>query len=370
MTILFDKLILLAGCTLLMFYRSPQPGIFHVLGVLSAIIFSCACSCCNLDLLPMNQLSDVSRTLQMGFWVLFTALAFVHPVFGIFLPFLFYELAVSFEHYFYLAACLLPFLCLSKEPIHYSWLTLLLYLLAWLLAGKTKALLHLEKNFRLLRDTSAEYNLLLQQKNKDLIEKQDYEIHVATLKERNRIAREIHDNVGHMLSRSILQSGALIAVNQQENLKEPLDALKDTLTLAMDSIRESVHDLHDDSVDLKGTITELLTDFSDYHISLDYDMGAFVPAPVKYCFISIVKEALSNIAKHSNATDILITLRQHPGLYQLTVTDNGSAIEPGSSGIGLINMQERVKHLNGHFSVSTEHGFRIFVTIPHQANSR
>ena len=47
---------------------------------------------------------------------------------------------------------------------------------------------------------------MLTQKNKDLLEKQDYEIHVATLKERNRIAREIHDNVGHMLSRSLLQS--------------------------------------------------------------------------------------------------------------------------------------------------------------------
>ena len=51
------------------------------------------------------------------------------------------------------------------------------------------------------------------------MEKQDTEIYLATLKERNRIAREIHDNVGHMLSRSILMVGALKTVNQAENLK-------------------------------------------------------------------------------------------------------------------------------------------------------
>lgn len=365
MTILFDKLILLIGCSLLMFYRIPETGLFHVLGFLAAVIFSCGCSCCNPDFLPLHQLSVISRKIQIGLWILLTALALANPAFAIFLPFLFYELTASFSNYFYLAACLLPFLCFHKEPFLYSWLLLLLYLLAWLLAYKTKVILQLEQNFRILRDTSTEYHLLLHQKNKDLMEKQDYEIHVATLKERNRIAREIHDNVGHMLSRSILQSGALLAINQQETLNEPLNSLKETLSLAMDSIRKSVHDLHDDSVDLKGTITELLSGFSDYQINLDYDMGPFVPAPIKYCFISIVKEALSNIAKHSNATSILITLRQHPGLYQLTVTDNGSNTGQNDSGIGLINMQERVKNLNGHLSISTEHGFRIFVSIPY-----
>ena len=56
----------------------------------------------------------------------------------------------------------------------------------------------------------------MEQKNKELLEKQDYEIQVATLNERNRIAREIHDSVGHLLSRSILQLGALKAVHRQE----------------------------------------------------------------------------------------------------------------------------------------------------------
>ena len=57
-----------------------------------------------------------------------------------------------------------------------------------------------------------------------------------------------------MLSRSILQSGALSAINQQENMQQPLNDLKDTLSLAMTSVRESVHGLHDGSIDLESAI--------------------------------------------------------------------------------------------------------------------
>lgn len=292
----------------------------------------------------------------------------------------------------------------------YAFMVLSLCLLAWGLAWRTKELMRLKQDFRLLRDTSTEYHLLLQQKNRDLLEKQNHEIHIATLKERNRIAREIHDNVGHMLSRSLLQSGALMAVNQQENLKEPLNALKDTLSSAMDAIRSSVHGLHDDSIDLESVITDLLSDFVNYQVRLDYDMGRFVPSAVKYCFISVTKEALANIVRHSKATKISITLREHPSFYQLIVEDNGTGAAksslPGTAdsrnnrldtaaeksrmwttgadsnntrdieadsnnaqGMGLSNIKERVDSLNGHFSVSSAHGFRIFVSVPNTAPS-
>ena len=62
------------------------------------------------------------------------------------------------------------------------------------------------------------------------------DIHAATLKERNRIAREIHDHVGHMLSRSILQLGAILAINKDEKLDIPLRGLKDSLDTAMNNI--------------------------------------------------------------------------------------------------------------------------------------
>ena len=96
-----------------------------------------------------------------------------------------------------------------------------------------------------------------------LLEKQDYEIQVATLNERNRIAREIHDSVGHLLSRSILQLGALKAVHRQEpELNAQLDTLKSTLSQAMDSIRESVHDLHEESIDLRSQLETLCRGFT------------------------------------------------------------------------------------------------------------
>lgn len=132
----------------------------------------------------------------------------------------------------------------------------MLIVAAILLACRTGRILYLEQEMIRLRDTSTELNLVLQEKNKNLMEKQDYEIYLATLRERNRIAREIHDNVGHMLSRSILQMGALITIHKEEPLHGQLAGVGETLNQAMNSIRESVHDLHDESIDLRQSIAE------------------------------------------------------------------------------------------------------------------
>ena len=365
MAILIDKLILFLCCMLPLYQHTPVTTLFHVLAALTAIIFICLCSLCNLDGMPFRKLPKAARGLLLGLWGILAGISICSPVFGFLLPLLFYELAFASRNYIYFAACFLPFFSLREEPAFYPQIELLLFVLAFLLSYKTKKLIGLEQNLHLLRDTSTENALLLQQKNKDLIERQNQEIHIATLRERNRIAREIHDNVGHMLSRSILQAGALSALNQQENLKIPLNDLSATLLAAMTSVRESVHNLHDDSIDLKAAICDLSSNLSDYHIHFTYDMGNFVPAPVKYCFISITKEALSNIVRHSNGTDITITLREHPSLYQLIIKDNGTNIVQNSAGMGIANMQERVKHLNGNFSTSTENGFQIFASVPH-----
>lgn len=228
------------------------------------------------------------------------------------------------------------------------------------------------------RDTSVEYNEQLKNKNRHLIEKQDYEIHLATLKERNRIAREIHDNVGHELSRSILQVGALLTISKEKEMNEYLHGIKKTLDSAMNNVRQSVHNLHDDAIDLPTVIKETLKSLSEFTCQLEYDMGEEIPRNIKYCIITITKEAVNNMIKHSNGKRANFVFREHPAFYQIQIEDNGKINREKSEynvkqlkenkynilGIGLENMEERVKSLHGTFRISLETGFHIFITIP------
>lgn len=216
-----------------------------------------------------------------------------------------------------------------------------------------------------LRDTTAEDNMLLSAKNHQLAEAQDNEIRLATLRERNRIAREIHDNVGHMLTRSLLQSGALLVINKDEAMREPLESLRDTLDSAMTSIRASVHDLHDESVDLRKIIDDSISAVdSRFTVKLDYDAGDAIPADIRLCFAGIIKESLSNAVKHSSGDRIMITVREHPGMYQLVVEDNGSCTKIAETGIGLSNMRDRASAVGGHITFTpSEKGFRVFMVV-------
>ena len=355
-----DKLLIFICCSVWMIFSAASYDFLCVLAFLTALSFSCFLSFLNPDGEACVRLKQMPFSYVIP--AVFLILCIPLPTLGFYLPLICYDVMYTHFYAFYPAG-LVIFLLRQREFTHIALFSLLLFLTI-LLWHHSRRITELSRQMREIRDTSTEYNRMLSQRNRDLLEKQDYEIYLATLKERNRIAREIHDNVGHMLSRSLLQSGALIAINRQENLKEPLNALKDTLNLAMNNIRESVHDLHDDSVDLKTTVEQMLADYSQYQIRFDYDMSRTVARNVKYCFLAITKEALSNLTKHSNATALTIAMREHPSLYQLFIEDNGTNIILRDSGIGLSNMRERVDSLGGTLTIHTENGFRIFISIP------
>lgn len=299
-----------------------------------------------------------------GILLLFLFLSMIEPAFTYFLPLVFYD-SCWFGLWFGVLGVVPAYLAMTQYSDWKVGAWVVASLIAALMAYKTKKLEELKLDIISLRDTSTELNLVMTERNKELIEKQDYEIHVATLKERNRIAREIHDNVGHMLSRSILQVGALTTVHKEEPLHQQLASVNDTLNQAMNSIRESVHDLHDDSIDLRQAIMEATKEIKEkYELHFKYDMSNQVPRKIKYCFITTVKEAMSNIIKHSNADKIDIIFREHPAFYQLSIEDNGTGTSNHTdTGMGLSNMRERVEGLNGTIHIHTEQGFKIFISI-------
>lgn len=246
-----------------------------------------------------------------------------------------------------------------------KWLIAAFILTSYALKCRTVSLLTIEKEYYKLRDNTKEISIQLEKQNKELLEKQDYEINLATLTERNRIARDIHDNVGHLLSRSILQIGALLVINKDEQSKESLIIIKDTLSEAMDSIRDSVHNLHEKSVDLQTEIQKLVDNFKFCSIKFNCHIETNIEKNIKHCFITVTKEALSNIIKHSNATEVSITIREHPALYQLVIQDNGSSFSYNSeNGIGIKNINDRVVSVGGNINIGNDKGFRIFISIP------
>lgn len=383
-----DSILLLLYSTLTFFYVPADQAL--VFAFLFAVILGCVtylCRACKTDSDSHNSLSLLKCSANIipvlaGSYVIFGLCSLWFSDLLLFFPLLLYQTLSS--GLFLLAAAELPFwgflvFQINDFPAVLCILVILGFVLSfflWLYAGKYQALY---QDFHQIRDDSEEHTLLLSEKNKALLEKQDYEIYAATLRERNRIAREIHDNVGHVLSRSILMTAACKTINKDEALAPLLENLEASLNDAMNSIRSSVHDLHDDAVDLEDAIKGLVKDFTFCPTALTYDMSRQVPREVKYSLISITKEGLSNVMRHSNADSVNILLREHPALYQLCIEDNGTSgneipdiqtesdsdkMNNISDGMGLSNIRDRVKSLGGTVQITQEKGFRIFVTIP------
>lgn len=151
---------------------------------------------------------------------------------------------------------------LNFHYLGFDLLWLLAMLFSLLLKQQTLSQQQLEQDYKKQRDTSRELAMILSEKNKNLLIQQEQEVRIATLNERNRIAREIHDNVGHLLSSALLQIGAIQAIFTQEELQEPLTNLRSTISTGMDSIRSSVHNLHDDALDLQAALQTLIQNFT------------------------------------------------------------------------------------------------------------
>ena len=238
-----------------------------------------------------------------------------------------------------------------------------------LLSWRGKRVADWQEAARSERDMLAQSSHVLELRNQNLLEKQDLELRVATLNERSRIAREIHDNVGHLLTRSVLQVKALGVVHAKDKqLAGELEQVSATLDKAFETVRASVHDLHDDSNNLQTQLSALAKEIKGINVQVEYRAGE-LPARVAYAFLAIAREALSNSGRHSNATSVHVAVVEFPGLYQLIVHDNGSATPSGEKtagkdGMGLASMEERTRSLGGVFRINSDKGFKVLVTIP------
>lgn len=353
MNLFFENLIIFIFCIALFPFESfGMKFLICILLVFSLICYKIA--------FPVKKVEKLCN-------FIFIIAAIFEPAFLLLFPAFAYHDFCKKHFKILIAFAFISFFSLDPADLKNNILYLLLIIISLILAFLRNENDQYEILTHKLRDESVEHELLLKEKNQNLIDKQSDELYIAVLQERNRIAREIHDNVGHMLSRSILQLAAMGAICKDEQLKPHFETLNDSLNEAMNNIRNSVHDLHDEAVSLEDAIHSILSEFTFCKVDFSYQIKTKLPKKIKYCFLAIIKESLNNVMKHSNATEVKLTLKEQSAFYQLIIKDNGSFDSSKlkqSDGIGLKSMKERVKANNGIIHISFEEGMRIFITIP------
>jgi signal transduction histidine kinase len=206
----------------------------------------------------------------------------------------------------------------------------------------------------------------------------------AALQERNRIAREIHDSLGHALTaQSIQLENALMFLSDDDaKSRSFLTEARQLGTQALREVRQSVATLRSDPLQgksLEGAIAALAQDFhTTSGISLSYQIDVDEPLSTELstAVYRIVQESLTNSYKHSHATDVTIKIYQNQvtqaslrqTCIKIEIIDNGDGFDPSqnTTGFGLQSMQERTMALGGQFYLTSQpqHGCHILVILP------
>lgn len=299
-----------------------------------------------------------SKGIKVLLYIIFFSLCLYNNTFMFYLPLILYNIYIDFKFY-----SLISFFLIL---VNFSLSNLLASSISIYLSIMTDNFnLFLNKN-KLIRDELREDTISLKKYNEQLKIDREKNIEIAILSERNRIAREMHDSIGHSISSSILQVEALKVVTNN-NMSDSLDLLQSTLDNGMDDIRSSIHNLYNESLNLKNRIEKLCTENVSLDIDLVYGLEEPLSYELKFDILSIVRESITNTIKHSDANKMTINLLTQPKFYSIIIKDNGKDFDKDKNlldkGIGLFSMDEIARKYNGLFNYEYKNGFKLHITL-------
>ncbi|MFC4809349.1 sensor histidine kinase [Paenibacillus sp. GCM10023250] len=197
-------------------------------------------------------------------------------------------------------------------------------------------------------------------------------------KERIRIAREIHDTVGHKLTALLVQMQAarkLSRIDPQRS-EQTYAECESLIRASLQEIRLSVRAIRDEpirSTSLQERLAELAREFTKWaevHTTLEVEGSPVaLPGDLQLTAYRIAQESLTNAQKHGHARNAEIVLAFADGGFSLRIRNDGEAPAELKPGFGLINMQERVREWNGDVQVGAAPGmgFAVDVRFPYAA---
>jgi signal transduction histidine kinase len=204
---------------------------------------------------------------------------------------------------------------------------------------------------------------------------------LAIVEERERIGRDLHDGI----IQSIYAVG-LSLEDVPDLMEDEPEVAKARVERAIDSLDQSIRDIRNfifglrpellEQAGLVGGLAALADEFrvnSMVDVDLETAEASQVDLPLDQIsqLLSIAREALSNVARHSKATRGSVRVERRDGMIRLTVSDNGIGFDPdgprGPSHQGMVNMRDRAAAIGGQISIQSEPGLgtRIIIEVPH-----
>jgi signal transduction histidine kinase len=199
------------------------------------------------------------------------------------------------------------------------------------------------------------------------------EIRVAQDNERRRVAVEIHDGVAQWMvgaSYGIEAIGNLISEQRLAELELELTKIRDTVQTSIKELRRAISNLRPPPLEelgltaaLRQAVESLEEDSIKCHTEIDGELPPLTPAQESTTYW-IVQEILSNIRKHSGASEVTARIRYRENAFSIEVSDNGQGFSPARvinsesrlMHLGLLGMKERAELLGGRLNINSEQG--------------
>jgi len=216
-----------------------------------------------------------------------------------------------------------------------------------------------------------------------------YADHLQYVREEERLllAREIHDELGQMLialkiDMGMLKQYVLKRINEKysDEVSGKFEGLSGLVDNTIHTVRKIMTELRSDVLDMLGftdAVKQHLKGFQDrYKIQCEFENSGNdiqIDSQQSVALFRIIQEALNNVIKHANATEVKITVKQKEGTLLLEIKDNGIGFnehdKKAPDSYGLIGMKERVSLLDGEFAIVSgkDIGTTIRITMPMRA---
>jgi signal transduction histidine kinase len=249
--------------------------------------------------------------------------------------------------------------------IQYGIISFFLYLLKYILKQNEM----IESTLKKLTEKTLEQEITFDELKEAYHKLED----ITILKERNKLAKEIHDTLGHTLTTVLMETEAgkiLIGKDKEQGIKK-IELAQEQVRKGLDDLRSSVMLLSkgEELVDLKVSLEHFIQEtikHTGVTIRYDINLKDQLSSSIRKTLFRAFQEGITNGIKHGKSTAFVFQLDKKMEHIEFLLQDNGKGCFAVVQGFGLKTMQERVKEISGTMRIESEpeEGFSLSISIP------